>query len=72
MKENALIGPTFNRGTNMHVIPMEMEKPEEEHAIAPAGSSIAAGIAAILGAVLIGIFFVKKIKYFLLKFRKII
>lgn len=47
-----LIGSNFNRGTNMHVIPMETNS-VDEHLVISTGSSSWI-IAAILGAVLIG------------------
>ena len=50
--ENDFIGSSFNRGTNMHVIPMETQSADEQLAIATGSSSWI--VAAVLGAILIG------------------
>ena len=49
-----LIGPNYNRGTNMHLIPLTEEAEIDELEQLQAGTSWI--IAAILGAVLIGKF----------------
>ena len=49
-----LIGPNYNRGTNMHLIPLTEEAEIDELEQLQAGTSWI--IAAILGAVLIGEF----------------
>ena len=52
-----LIGPNYNRGTNMHLIPLTEEAEIDELEQLQAGTSWI--IAAILGAVLIGEFGLK-------------
>ena len=53
-----LIGPNYNRGTNMHLIPLTEKAEIDELEQLQAGTSWI--IAAILGAVLIGELFVQE------------
>lgn len=47
------LGPSFNRGTNMHQIPLTEKSMEELEALSTSGSSWI--VAAVLGAVLIAV-----------------
>ena len=63
-----LIGPNYNRGTNMHLIPLTEEAEIDELEQLQAGTSWI--IAAILGAVLIGKFTQPIINSYIKKSRK--